>query len=187
MKIPDRLLGRNIAKRFAIFNGWGWVPPPRRAFGVRERRSRLVAPTFRSAFSCFPIVLTWQAESEIETAHFVLALDPKSGAICRLRAKKTASDWALPEHPLALFTYQTLSQADDHLFIGSYIVVKTWWAPMDFGKPHIEQFGCKAGYGWRRSPIAGQAKSKPAIELSPSCISRMPRLSAPALSPGRRN
>ena len=44
----------------------------------------------------------------------------------------------------------------------------------------------KAAYGCRRSPIAGQAKSQTAIGLSPSCISRMPRLSAPALSPGRR-
>jgi hypothetical protein len=85
-----------------------------------------------------------QAESEIETAHFVLALDPKSGAICRLRAKKTGRDWASPEHPLALFAYQTLSKADYDRFIGSYIVAKTWWAPMDFGKPHIEQFGAQS-------------------------------------------
>ena len=85
-----------------------------------------------------------QAGSEIETAHFVLALDPKTGAICRLRAKKTGREWASPERPLALFTYQTLSKADYDRFIASYIVAKTWWAPMDFGKPHIEQFGAQS-------------------------------------------
>jgi hypothetical protein len=84
------------------------------------------------------------AESEIDTAHFVLALDPKSGAICRLRAKKTGREWASPEHPLALFAYQTLSKADYDRFISSYIVVKTWWAPMDFGKPRIEEFGAQS-------------------------------------------
>jgi hypothetical protein len=85
-----------------------------------------------------------QAGSEIETAHFVLALDPKTGAIRRLRAKKTGRDWASPERPLALFSYQTLSQADYDRFIGSYILAKTWWAPLDFGKPRIEQFGAKS-------------------------------------------
>jgi hypothetical protein len=85
-----------------------------------------------------------QAGSEIEAAHFTLALDSKTGAICRLRAKSTGRDWASPERPLALFTYQTLSQADYDRFIASYIVAKTWWAPMDFGKPHIEQFGAQS-------------------------------------------
>jgi len=85
-----------------------------------------------------------QAGSEIEAAHFVLALDSKTGAICRLRAKSAGRDWASPERPLALFAYQTLSKADYDRFIASYIVAKTWWAPMDFGKPHIEQFGAQS-------------------------------------------
>ena len=85
-----------------------------------------------------------RAGSEIETAHFVLALDAKSGAICRLRAKQSGREWASAERPLALFAYQTLSKTDYDRFIGSYIVAKTWWAPMDFGKPHIEQFGAQS-------------------------------------------
>jgi len=85
-----------------------------------------------------------RAESEIETAHFVVALDPKSGSICRLRAKQTGREWAARERPLALFAYQTLSKDDFDRFVDSYIVAKTWWAPMDFGKPHIEQFGAKS-------------------------------------------
>ena len=84
------------------------------------------------------------AGSEIDTTHWVLALDAKSGAIRRLREKKTGREWASPEHPLALFAYQTLSKADYDRFIANYIVAKTWWAPMDFGKPHIEQFGAQS-------------------------------------------
>ncbi len=85
-----------------------------------------------------------QAGSEIETAHFTLALDPKTGAIRRLRAKSTGHEWASTERPLALFSYQTLSKADYDRFIASYIVAKTWWAPMDFGKPNIERFGAQS-------------------------------------------
>jgi len=85
-----------------------------------------------------------RAESEIETAHFVLELDPKTGAIRRLRAKNTGREWSSPERPLALFTYQTLSKADYDRFIASYIVIKTWWAPQDFGKPNIEHFGAQS-------------------------------------------
>ena len=84
------------------------------------------------------------AGSELETTHWVLALDPKTGAIARLRDKNTGRDWAAPDHPLALFAYQTLSKADYDRFIANYIVAKTWWAPMDFGKPHIEQFGAQS-------------------------------------------
>jgi len=87
---------------------------------------------------------SYPAESEIETNHFVLALDPKTGAICRLRAKESGREWASPDRPLALFAYQTLSQADYDRFMGSYIVAKTWWAPRDFGKPHIENFGAQS-------------------------------------------
>ncbi len=85
-----------------------------------------------------------KAGTEIETAHFVLALDPKSGAISRLRSKQTGREWASQAHPLAAFTYQTLSKADYDRFIASYIIVKTWWAPQDFGKPNIEHFGAQS-------------------------------------------
>jgi hypothetical protein len=48
--------------------------------------------------------------------------------------------WASENNPLALFTYQTLPQEDFNAFLDAYIVVKTWWAPQDFGKPNIDRF-----------------------------------------------
>jgi Domain of unknown function (DUF5054) len=84
------------------------------------------------------------AGSAIETTHFVVMLDPKTGAIHRLHAKGTGRDWASPEHPLGLFAYQTLSAKDYERYRAAYITVKTWWAPKDFGKPDIEKFGAES-------------------------------------------
>jgi hypothetical protein len=41
---------------------------------------------------------------------------------------------------LALFSYQTLTQADYSRFLNAYVISKDWWAPQDFGKPNIERF-----------------------------------------------
>ena len=86
----------------------------------------------------------YQPGSEIETANFVLVLDAKTGAISRLRSKKTGREWASAERPLALFSYQTLSKADYDRFLASYVVLKTWWSPQDFGKPNIDHFGARS-------------------------------------------
>jgi hypothetical protein len=83
-------------------------------------------------------------ESEIETAHFIMGIDPKSGAIRRLRNKKAAREWASSEHSLALFSYQTLSQEDYSRFFSSYVVSDADWAKKDFGKPNIERFGAES-------------------------------------------
>ena len=82
--------------------------------------------------------------SEIETIHFTVALDPDTGAIHRLRAKDGGRDWAAADHPLGLFSYQTLSAKDYEDYRAAYIIAKTWWAPMDFGKPGIEKFGAES-------------------------------------------
>ncbi|TAM82790.1 MAG: DUF5054 domain-containing protein [Acidobacteria bacterium] len=84
------------------------------------------------------------AGSEIETAHFTIALDPQTGAIHRLRAKNGGRDWASSDHPLGLFAYQTLSAKDYEDYRAAYIIAKTWWAPMDFGKPGIEKLGAES-------------------------------------------
>lgn len=84
------------------------------------------------------------AGEEIETAHWVVGLDPKTGAIQKLRAKSTGRDWASPDHPLALFSYQTLSKADYDRYFANYVVLKTWWSVLDFGKPKIEGFGAQS-------------------------------------------
>ena len=125
-------------KRKDIDEGIANLPEPLRTQAAQRIRALQPAEPERAGLE------THRAGSEIETTHFVLALDPKTGAICRLHAKATGHEWASPVHPLALFAYQTLSKADYDRFIASYIVAKTWWAPMDFGKPHIEQFGAQS-------------------------------------------
>ncbi len=76
----------------------------------------------------------------IHTAHFELMLDPNTGAINKLVSKRSGRDWASADQPLALFTYQTLTQDDYTAFLNAYVVSKEWWAPQDFGKPNIERF-----------------------------------------------
>lgn len=84
------------------------------------------------------------ADKDIETEHFVLKFDPDTGAIHRLRNKQTAREWASPQNPLALFSYQTLSQDDYQNFLAAYLTTKADWAQKDFGKPNIERFGARS-------------------------------------------
>ncbi len=79
----------------------------------------------------------------IETAHFTLQIDAKTGAITRLRNKATGREWASPQNPVALLTYQTLAQEDYTRYRASYVISKQDWAQKDFGKPNIERFGAK--------------------------------------------
>lgn len=83
-------------------------------------------------------------EDAIDSAHFTVGLDPQTGAIRMLRSKSTGRDWATPEHPLALFVYQTFSKADYDRFLATYVKSKADWAPKDFGKPNIEHFGAQS-------------------------------------------
>ena len=78
--------------------------------------------------------------TSIATAHFELMLDPGTGAITRLASKTSSRSWASDDRPLALFTYQTLTQEDYTAFLHAYVVSKASWAPQDFGKPNIERF-----------------------------------------------
>ena len=84
------------------------------------------------------------AAEPIENAHFVVALDPRTGAISRLHDKRRGRDWASPQHPLALFSYQTLAKPDYDRFFEAYLKSKADWAPKDFGKPNIERFGAES-------------------------------------------
>jgi len=80
----------------------------------------------------------------VETEHFVIALDPRTGAIRQLQNKQTGRDWASFRHPLALFSYQTLSKADYDRFFDDYLKSHEDWVPKDFGKPNIERFGAQS-------------------------------------------
>lgn len=81
------------------------------------------------------------AEQEIETPHYVIGFDPATGSIRRLRGKQSGREWASAEHPLALFSYQTLSQEDYDGFFDRYIISHADWVAKDFGKPNIERYG----------------------------------------------
>lgn len=83
-------------------------------------------------------------DAALETAHFVIAMDPHTGAISRLRDKKTGHEWATARQPLALFSYQTLSKDDYDRFFAAYLKSKADWAPKDFGKPGIERSGAQS-------------------------------------------
>ena len=79
----------------------------------------------------------------IETEHFTIGIDPKTGAITRLRNKSTGREWASAQNPVGSFTYQTLSNEDFQRFLNSYLTTKADWAQKDFGKPNIDRFGAK--------------------------------------------
>jgi len=81
------------------------------------------------------------AGQPIETAHFILGIDAQTGAITRLRNKATGREWAGKRNPIALFTYQTLSQDDFKRFVTGYTTAKDDWVFKDFGKPQIEKLG----------------------------------------------
>jgi hypothetical protein len=83
-------------------------------------------------------------KNEIESAHYVVGIDPKTGAICRLRNKSSGREWASNESLLGLFSYQTLSQQDYAQFFANYVISDEDWAKKDFGKPNIERFGAKS-------------------------------------------
>ena len=100
------------------------------------------------------------AADVIETQHYAIKLDPKTGAIHRLRNKKSGREWASPDHPLALFCYQTLSQQDYARYLSNYTVIKADWLNFDFGKPNIERFGAKH-QEWLPSLVELRAEREP--------------------------
>ncbi len=93
------------------------------------------------------------AGQPIETDHFILEIDAQTGALSRLRSKATGREWASVATPLALLTYQTLSQDDYRKYQKSYLTTKADWAQKDFGKPNIERFGAKSEE-WQPRPTS---------------------------------
>ena len=122
-------------KRQDLFDGIGTLPAPLRNEAQKAMKD-LVPGRPEMAGSLH--------SKDIETEHFLLNFDPNTGAIHRLRNKQTAREWASPEHPLALFSYQTLSQEDYQKFLADYLTTKADWAQKDFGKPNIERFGARS-------------------------------------------
>ena len=130
--------GSWIEKRADIDEGIATLPPALRA-EANQRLTRLKPATPETSH-----LKAHDASTPIETVHFTIGLDPVTGAVVRLRSKAGNREWASAEHPLASFSYQTLSKSDYDRFISSYITVKKDWALKDFGKPNIEKFGAQS-------------------------------------------
>lgn len=128
-----------IEKRQDLMEGVTTLPETLREEALLEIASQKPAWPVVS-----PTAIVQAAGKPIETEHFVLEVDAKTGAITRLQAKSTGREWASAANPIALLTYQTLSQDDYRQFIGSYIITKADWAQKDFGKPNIEKFGARS-------------------------------------------
>jgi hypothetical protein len=125
-------------KRKDLFTGIRTLPKPlRREAGARLAALKPVAPSIAALRSHRP-------QQVLSGAHFEVALDPATGAIHTLLEKSTGRDLASPDHPLALFTYQTLSQVDYDRFFRAYLQTTADWAPKDFGKPNIARFGAES-------------------------------------------
>jgi len=122
-------------KRQDLFDGIAALPQPLR--DEAQSAIHALAPQPPQLPGASPLA----SGKEIETAHFILAVDPRNGAIHRLRNKKSGREWASADHPLALISYQTLSPADYAGFFANYIISTADWAKKDFGKPNIERFG----------------------------------------------
>jgi hypothetical protein len=130
--------GSWVEKRADIDQGIATLPPALRA-EANDRLERLkpIAPETSR-------LNPHDASMAIETDHFTIGLDAETGAVVRLRSKASGREWSSAEHPLALFSYQTLSKRDYDQFLASYITVQTDWAPKDFGKPNIEKCGARS-------------------------------------------
>jgi Domain of unknown function (DUF5054) len=125
-------------KRQDLFDGIFSLPAPLRDEALTVIRALDPKPPRLVQASFHP------AGQEIESTHFILAIDPRTGALHRLRNKPTGREWASPDHPLALVSYQTLSPADYSRFFANYIISTADWAKKDFGKPNIERFGAES-------------------------------------------
>jgi Domain of unknown function (DUF5054) len=140
--LPDpkytTVTGSWVEKRKDIDDSVEALPGPLRA----EAKSRIKALT--PALPELANMTEAELGTLLETQFFRIRIDPKTGAITTLESKTTGARFATEQNPLALFTYQTLSQDDYDRFLKSYITVQTDWAPKDFGKPNVGRFGAES-------------------------------------------
>lgn len=125
-------------KRDDIDLGIAALPPAlREEVRVRMKTIAVTAPSVDGLVELDPKV-------EMQGKHYLIALDPETGAITKLVRRSSGRDWASPDSPLALITYQTLSAEDFADYLDRYVQIKADWAPRDFGKPGIQSFGAKS-------------------------------------------
>ena len=122
------------------------------------------------------------AGDDIETEHFIVALDPKNGSIRRLRNKKSGREWASSERPLgAVFLSDAVAARTIPAFFDSYVVSNEDWAKKDFGKPNIERFGARSQEWTPALPIFKWTRTQTAI----TCLRASRSDDAEALRTGR--
>ena len=161
-------------KRQNLFLGMDTLPSKLRNEAVAAVASLAAHQPSALKHSCNPDV-------EVETPHFVLKLDEHTGAIARLQHKKTVREWANPQRPLGLFSYQTLSQRDYSTFFKEYVISEEDWAKKDFGKPNIERFGAESQI-WKPTLIRCESEESAA---SHKIIARLEIQDAAAYASGR--
>ncbi len=125
-------------KRDDIDEGVASLPQPLRSQAEERLQGLRATP---------PLVAGLQphaTDSVIETQHFTVSIDPRTGAIRGLREKAKERDWATAKNPLGVYSYQTYSKQDFDRFIASYIHSTEDWAFKDFGKPGIDRFGAQS-------------------------------------------
>jgi hypothetical protein len=127
-----------IEKRQDLLNGIATLPE-----ALREEAQLAMESVAAKWPVAAPNAAAVEPGKAIETAHFILNIDSRTGAITRLRNKISGRDWASEKNPIALLTYQTLSAEDYQKYQASYLTTKADWAAKDFGKPNIERFGAK--------------------------------------------
>ena len=137
-----------IEKRQDLLDGIATLPE-----ALREEAQLALASVAATWPAAAPKAVVAAPGKSIKTAHFVLTIDAKTGAITRLRNKSSGREWATEKNPLALLTYQTLSAEDYRRYQASYLTTKADWAQKDFGKPNIERFSAKREE-WHPEPLA---------------------------------
>ena len=91
-----------------------------------------------------PKAVEHAAGKPIETEHFIVGIDAKTGAITRLRNKATGREWASAKNPVGLFTYQTLSNQDFQQLHGWLSDDEGGLGTEGFWQAEIERFGAKS-------------------------------------------
>lgn len=86
------------------------------------------------------------ATQRFETPRFDIGFDPHTGAINYLRHRRSDRVWADADHPLALYRYETFSQADYDRYWAEYIRNKdradvVAWAQHDYMKTGLGDQG----------------------------------------------
>ena len=127
-----------VEKRDDIDEGVATLPQPLRSQAEERLQGLRATPPLVAGLK------PHATDSVIETQHFTVSIDPRTGAIRGLREKAKERDWATAKNPLGVYSYQTFSKQDFDRFIASYIHSTEDWAFKDFGKPGINRFGAQS-------------------------------------------